>query len=81
MERLRAAGAQDIHASTRREWVNFRNGSGAFIQLYSWQRDGVYYLLRHAESGGEPVQVGRVYDLEAAIALAMAVQPDPPGGG
>ena len=75
VERLRAAGARDIHASTRREWANFRNGGGAFLQLYWWQRDGVYYLLRHAETGGRPEQVGRLYDLEAAIALAMAVRP------
>jgi CheY-like chemotaxis protein len=75
VERLEAAGAQDIHASTRREWANFRNGQGAFLQLYWWQRDGVYYLIRHAEAGGVLEQVGRFYDLDAAIALAMTVPP------
>ena len=78
VERLRSAGAREIHASTRREWANFRNPHGAFIQLYWWQQDGVYYLMRHAESGGTLERVGRLYDLEAAIALAMAVQPAEP---
>ena len=73
VEQLRAAGASEIHASTRRQWANFRNPRGAFIQLYWWQRDGVYYVVRHDESGGVLRRVGRFHDLDAAIALAMTV--------
>ena len=74
-DKLREAGASDIYPSTQREWANFRNAQGAFMQLYWWQRDGIYYVLRHAESGGILRQVGRFYDLEAAIAMAMTVRP------
>ncbi len=44
------------------------------MQLYWWQRDGVYYVIRHAESGGRLDQVGRFHDLDTAIALGMSIQ-------
>src|SRR5215212_9576464 len=69
--RLQAAGARDIHASTRREWANFLTADGIFIQLYWWQRDGVYYIVRYAEKGGVLETIGRFYDLDAAITMAM----------
>jgi len=72
--KLEAAGAQDIHVSTRREWANFRTADGTVVQLYWWQRDGVYYVIRHAESGGQLDQVGRFHDLDTAIALAMSIR-------
>jgi DNA-binding NtrC family response regulator len=50
--KLEAAGAQEIHTSTRREWANFRTADGTLVQIYWWQRDGVYYVMRHAETGG-----------------------------
>jgi len=34
----------------------------------------VYYVIRHAESGGRLDQVGRFYDLDAAISLGMLVR-------
>jgi DNA-binding response OmpR family regulator len=40
--RLEAVGAQEIHLSTRREWANFKTADGTLVQLYWWQRDGVY---------------------------------------
>jgi hypothetical protein len=69
-----AAGARDVHASTRREWANFLTANGTFIQLYWWQRDGVYYVVRHAETGGVLETTGRFYDVDAAITLAMTVR-------
>jgi DNA-binding response OmpR family regulator len=69
--RLQAAGARDVHASTHREWANFRTADGAFLQLYFWQRDGVYYLVRYSETGGRLETLGRFFDLEAAISFAM----------
>jgi hypothetical protein len=33
----------------------------------------VYYVMRHAESGGRIEQVGRFFDLDAAISLALKV--------
>jgi len=72
--KLEAAGARDIHTSTRREWANFRTADGTLVQIYWWERDGVYYVIRHAESGGRLDQVGRFYDLDAAISLGMLVR-------
>jgi hypothetical protein len=72
-EKLEAAGAREIHTSTRREWANFRTQDGTLVQMYWWQRDGVYYVMRHAESGGRIEQVGRFYDMDAAVALAVTV--------
>ena len=72
--KLEAAGAREIHMSTRREWANFRTADGTLVQIYWWQRDGVYYVMRHAETGGRIDQVGRFYDLDAAIALGMLVR-------
>jgi DNA-binding response OmpR family regulator len=73
-QKLEAAGARDIHLSTRREWANFRTPDGTLVQIYWWQRDGVYYVIRHAETGGRLDQVGRFYDLDAAISLGMLVR-------
>ena len=73
-QKLEAAGAREIHLSTQREWANFLTLDGTFVQLYWWQRDGVYYVVRHAASGGQLDQVGRFHDLDAAIALAMRVR-------
>jgi CheY-like chemotaxis protein len=72
--RLEAAGAQEIHLSTRREWANFKTADGTLVQLYWSQRDGVYYVIRQAASGGRLDQVGRFHDLDAAIALGMSVR-------
>ena len=72
--RLEAAGAQEVHLSTRREWANFRTADGTLVQLYWWQRDGVYYVIRHAASGGRLDQVGCFPDLDVAIRLGMSVR-------
>jgi DNA-binding response OmpR family regulator len=72
--RLQAAGAREVHASTRREWANFRTEDGTLVQLYWWHRDGVYYVVRHAETGGVLETLGRFYDLDAAITMALTVR-------
>lgn len=72
--RLEAAGAREVHASTRREWANFRTEDGTLVQMYWWQRDGVYYVVRHAETGGVLETLGRFYDLDAAITMAMTIR-------
>ena len=78
VSQLRAAGARDVRPSNRREWATFRVPDGALAQLYWWQRDGVYYVVRHAETGGLVERVGRFHDLDTAVALAMAVREPPP---
>ena len=81
VRRLEEAGATEIHASTRREWASFTTPNGAFLQLYWWQRDGVYYLVRFAQTGGKVEPVGRFYDLGAAISVAMTLGSHPKADG
>jgi CheY-like chemotaxis protein len=79
VERLKAAGARDIHASTRREWASFLTEDDTFVQVYWWERDGVYYLVSFALTGGRLETIGRFYDLGAAISVAMTVDADADG--
>ena len=74
VKRLEAAGAQNIHVSTRREWATFETVDGTFVQIYWWERDGVYYVGRYAQSGGRLETVGRFYDLDLAIAMATGIR-------
>jgi hypothetical protein len=60
--------------SIRREGATFQTADGTVVQIYWWQRDGVYYVLRYVESGGWIDQGGRVYDLDVAIALGMSIR-------
>jgi hypothetical protein len=76
---LREAGARDVRPSNRREWATFRIPDGSLAQLYWWQRDGVYYVVRHAETGGLVERVGRFHDLATAVELAMTASTHPPG--
>jgi CheY-like chemotaxis protein len=71
--KLEAAGARDIQTASRREWATFRWADGTLGQIYWWEREGVYYLLRYGK--GAPELVGRFYDLDAAINLAMLARP------
>ena len=71
---LQEAGAREVDVSTRREWAIFRTEDGTLVQLYWWQRDGVYYVVRHAETSGVLETLGRFYDLDAAITMAMTVR-------
>jgi CheY-like chemotaxis protein len=74
VERAQALGARNVHASTRREWLNFETEDGTLVQVYYWQRDGVYYVIRHPESGGALENLGHFYDLETALVMAMTVR-------
>ena len=74
VKRLEAAGAQNIHVSTRREWATFETVDGTFVQIYWWERDGVYYVGKYAQSGGRLETVGRFYDLDLAIAMATGIR-------
>ena len=72
--RAQALGARNVHASPRREWMHFETEDGTLVQVYYWQRDGVYYVIRHPESGGALENLGYFYDLETALVLAMTVR-------
>ena len=73
--KLTAAGAADVRTSTRREWANFYAPDGALGMLYWSERDGAYYVLREGAGGGAMRQVGRFYDLDTAVALALGPPP------
>lgn len=74
VERLQSAGARNVHVSTRREWANFETEDGTFVQVYWWQRDGVYYVARYSPTGGRVETIGRFFDLEAAIAVGVGLR-------
>jgi CheY-like chemotaxis protein len=76
MEKLQAAGAEEIETSKRREWATFRTEHGALVQLYWWQREGVCRVAHYAAASGEVEQIGRFHDVDAAIARAMTVRRD-----
>ena len=44
------------------------------MQIYWWERDGVYYVMQHAEGGGRIDQVGQFFDLDAAITLGLSAR-------
>ena len=70
--RLQAEGASDIRTSERREWATFRPKDGDSIcQLYWWQRMGVY-LVGCYEDDGTLRRMGHFFELDAAIAEALA---------
>jgi CheY-like chemotaxis protein len=75
VSRLEDGGARDVRPSTRREWASFTTRDGACVQLYWAQRDGTYHVVRCATAGAALERVGRFADLDAAIALAVAVEP------
>jgi CheY-like chemotaxis protein len=74
VERARALGMSDIHASTHREWISFRTEDSTLVQVFYWPRDGVYYVLRYRDSGGVGKHLGRFYDLETAFQMAITIR-------
>jgi CheY-like chemotaxis protein len=75
--KLEAAGARDVRPGARREWASFGVPDGACVQLYWRPRDGTYHVVRCAAPGRALERVGRVPDLDAAVALAMTVHRAP----
>ena len=79
--RLRELGASDIRTSDRREWATFRPEDSEVIrQLYWWQRMGVYLVGSYGSEGGL-TPIGQFFELEAAIAAALANHPAGAGAG
>jgi CheY-like chemotaxis protein len=76
-ERLTAAGLARVTTSAKREWAGFAGADGASWLLYWSQQEGVYLLVRERRPGAGLEQVGRFYDLDAAIAVAGMVGSDP----
>jgi DNA-binding response OmpR family regulator len=75
-DKLRAAGLSDVTTSPRREWATFTSAASGSWLLYWSQQDGVYFLVRERRPGAGYEQVGRFYDLDAAVEVARAVGAD-----
>ena len=74
VHRLRQEGATDIRTSDRREWATFRpKDADVMCQLYWWQRVGVY-LVGSYQDDGTLKRIGHFFELEAAIAAAIAAE-------
>lgn len=71
--RIEAAGGREVRPSAHREWASFTSADGACVQLYWGQRDGMYHVVRCAAPDSPLERVGRFPDLDAAVALAVAV--------
>jgi len=69
MERLRAAGVQELRTSNAgREWVTFRlKRHGDLYKLYRWQRAGTYFIGWYAANGDRLEPLAELYDSETAI--------------
>jgi CheY-like chemotaxis protein len=76
-ERLTAAGLLQVTTSPKREWAGFSGTDGSSWLLYWSQPEGVYLLVREKRAGTGFEQVGRFYDLDAAVAVAGMVGADP----
>ena len=72
--RLEFAGARNIHVSTRREWATFETADETLVQIYWWERDGVYYVGKYSQTGGRLDTVGRFFDLDLAISMATQIR-------
>jgi CheY-like chemotaxis protein len=70
--RLRAAGLTEVETSTQREWASFTANRRRWL-LYWSQGEGVYFLVRNRPGASGHEQVGRFYDLDAAVEVAGAV--------
>jgi CheY-like chemotaxis protein len=75
---LHAHGATDIRPSRMREWALFRDDRDRLMQIYWWQKRGVFQLGRYRESG-QLVMLGQFVDRDAAIDVALPTPP--PHGG
>ena len=64
-----AAGARHVRLSDSGEWVDFTVGAAA-LRLDWSPSDGAYVMTRRAADGSMR-PAGQLYDLDAAVALAM----------
>lgn len=67
---LQARGATDVRPSRMREWALFRDAKGRLLQIYWWERRGVYQLGRYRDTG-QLAMLGQFVDRDAAIELAL----------
>lgn len=69
LERLRAAGAQDLIGSQiGRTWATFRIGSASpLYKIYRWRAAGVYFVGRYSSDGRQMEPLGQFASLDALL--------------
>ncbi len=67
---LEERGATDVRPSRMREWALFRDRRDRLVQLYWWQKRGVYQVGRYRDSG-QLTLLGEFVDRDAAIGVAL----------
>jgi len=75
LERLRAAGAEDLRTSQiGREWATFRGGAEHLLfKIYRWRAVDVYFIGRYSEDGTQLHPIGQFYDFEALVLYCLDV--------
>jgi len=73
---LQARGATDVRPSRMREWALFRDAKGRLVQIYWWQKRGVFQVGRYRDSG-QLVMLGQFVDRDAAIEVALPASTAP----
>ena len=72
VKELERIGAQEVRASTRREWVTFRSSRGRFMQIYWWQTGGSYLIGRYDSDGRRMENIALSFDRAAAVEICAA---------
>lgn len=73
LERLRAAGAQELAGSKiGRVWATFRVGDERTLyKIYRWRAVGVYFVGRYSPDGDQMEPLGQFDDLDALIVYCL----------
>ena len=67
---LQARGATDVKPARMREWALFRDAKGRLVQIYWWQKRGVFQVGRYRDSG-QLVMLGQFIERDAALEVAL----------
>ncbi len=70
---LENAGAADVRASARREWVTFRTPRERLMQIYWWNEGGSYLIGRYDGDGRRLENIERTYDRGSAVEICASI--------
>jgi CheY-like chemotaxis protein len=73
LERLRAAGADEVRGSKiGRVWATFRAGEDhSLYKVYRWRMAGAYFVGRYSPDGHQMQPLGQFTDLEALLQYCL----------
>lgn len=70
---LTRAGASDVRASARREWVTFRTPRDRLMQIYWWNEGGSYLIGRYDGDGKRLENIALTYDRASAVEICASL--------